>query len=154
MKRKMPCMLMAVVAAAAAAQESPPAPAPAASPCEILTVDDVKSALGGNWQVWEDMGSEEVCVYQASPTSMVTLTLFHDPVGAEKILEVRRQLAGAGVIPVEGLGPGAFRLQMSTANTIAFGKGQTAARIEMSHQASADTAVLEKLAQAIYARLP
>ena len=153
MNRKLPGVLMAVLAAAAAAaQESPPAPA--ASPCSVLTVDDVKSALGGDWQVWQDMGSEEVCVYQASPTSMVTLTLFHDPVGAEKILEVRRQLAGAGVIPVEGLGPGAFRLQMSTANTIAFGKGQTAARIEMSHQASADTAVLEKLAQAIYARLP
>lgn len=153
MNRKLPGVLMAVLAAAAAAaQESPPAPA--ASPCSVLTVDDVKSALGGDWQVWQDMGSEEVCVYQASPTSMVTLTLFHDPVGAEKILEVRRQLAGAGVIPVEGLGPGAFRLQMSTANTIAFGKGQTAARVEMSHQASADVAVLEKLARTIYARLP
>lgn len=153
MNRKLPGVLMAVLAAAAAAaQESPPAPA--ASPCSVLTVDDVKSALGGDWQVWQDMGSEEVCVYQASPTSMVTLTLFHDPVGAEKILEVRRQLAGAGVIPAEGLGPGAFRLQMSTANTIAFGKGQTAARVEMSHQASADVAVLEKLARTIYARLP
>lgn len=153
MNRKLPGVLIAVLAAAAAAaQESPPAPA--ASPCSVLTVDDVKSALGGDWQVWQDMGSEEVCVYQASPTSMVTLTLFHDPVGAEKILEVRRQLAGAGVIPVVGLGPGAFRLQMSTANTIAFGKGQTAARVEMSHQASADVAVLEKLARTIYARLP
>lgn len=154
MKKKLLGVLAAVAGAAALAQDPPPAPAAATSPCDILTVDDVKSALGGNWQVWQDMGSEEVCVYQASPTSMVTLTLYHDPMGAEKILEVRRQLAGAGVIPVEGLGPGAFRLQMSTANTIAFGKGQTAARVEMSHQASADAAVLEKFARAIYARLP
>ena len=34
------------------------------------------------------------------------------------------------------------------------GIGQTAARLEMSHDASADTALLERLARAVYARLP
>jgi len=142
--------LVAVAAAAAQAQ----APAPEVAPCKLLALEDVTAALGGSWQVWQDMGSEEVCVFQASPTSMVTLTLYHEPVGAAKILDVQRQLAGAGAVPAEGLGAGAFRLKMSSANSIAFGKGQTAARLEISNDASTDTAVLEKFAQVIYARLP
>ena len=39
-------------------------------------------------------------------------------------------------------------------NSIAFGKGQTVVRIEMSNAASTDTTILEKLAQAAYARMP
>jgi hypothetical protein len=142
--------------AVTAAQAAEPAlqPAQRVSPCKLLLEQDVKSALGGSWQVWEDMGSEEVCVFQASPTSMVTVTLHHDPMGAEKILEVRRQLAGEGAKPVAGLGAGAFRLQMSSANSIVFGKGQTVVRIEMSNAASTDTALLERLAQAAYSRMP
>jgi hypothetical protein len=154
MNRKVFGLLLALSAAAAAAQEPAAPPPKSTPPCELLTEQDVKAALGGSWQVWQDMGSEEICVFQASPTSMVTLTLYHDPMGAEKILEVRRQLAGEGAVPVEGLGPGAFRLQMSSANSIAFGKGQTAARLEMSHDASADAALLERLARAVYVRLP
>jgi hypothetical protein len=154
--------LLALLASAAAQAQAPvaqpqdPVAAPPAgpAPCKLLTEADVKSALGGSWQVWQDMGSEEVCVFQASPTSLVTLTLYHDPMGAEKILGVRRELAGAGAKPVEGLGTGAFRLQMSSANSIAFGKGETVVRIEMSNAASTDTAILEKLAQTAYARLP
>lgn len=146
--------LALLVAAAAQAQE-PAAPPPAGpSPCKLVTEQDVTSALGGNWQVWQDMGSEEVCVFQASPTAMVTVTLYHDAVGAEKILEVRRQLAGEGAKPVAGLGTGAFRLQMSSANSIAFGKDDTVVRIEMSSAASTDTAILEKLAQTAFSRMP
>jgi hypothetical protein len=154
MNTKIAGILAAAVAMAAAAQEPSPGPTQSAAPCSLLTEADVKSALGGNWQVWQDMGSEEVCVFQASPTSMVTLTLYHDPAGAAKILEVRRQLAGESAKPVEGLGPGAFRLPMSSANTIAFGKGETAVRLEVSHDASADAAVLENFARVVYARLP
>ncbi len=70
------------------------------SPCKLLTKDDVKAALGGGeWQVWEDMGSEEVCVFQGSPTTIVTLTLFSDTMGAAKILELRKQLAGPARSP-------------------------------------------------------
>lgn len=138
---------LALIACAAAQAQD-------ASPCKLLTEADVKAALGGTWQVWQDMGSEEVCVYQASPTSLVTLTLYHDPMGAEKILEVRRQLAGEGATLVEGIGPGAFRLQMSSANSIVFGKGQTVARLEMSNDASGDATILEKLAQLAFSRLP
>lgn len=123
-------------------------------PCKLLTEADVKAALGGTWQVWQDMGSEEVCVFQASPTSLVTLTLQHDPMGAGKILEVQRQLADDVAKPVEGLGAGAFRLPMSSANSISFGKGETVARLEMSNDASTDTTILEKLAQLAYSRLP
>jgi hypothetical protein len=124
------------------------------SPCKLLTEADVRAALGGTWQVWQDLGSEEVCVFQASPTNLVTLTLYRDPIGAAKILEVRRQLAGDGAKPVEGLGAGAFRLEMSSANSVVFGKDQTVARLEMSREASPDTAILEKLAQLAYSRLP
>jgi hypothetical protein len=147
-------ILALLASAAAAAQEAPAPPPQGPAPCKLVTEDDVKSALGGSWQVWQDMGSEEVCVYQASPTSMVTVTLYHDPIGAEKILDVRRQLAGGGAMPVEGLGTGAFRLQMSSANSIAFGKGQSVVRIEMSSAASTDAAILEKLARAAYSRMP
>lgn len=149
--------LLASVAllAGAMAQAQDAAPPPAGvSPCKLITEVDVKAALGGTWQVWQDMGSEEVCVFQASPTSMVTVTLYHDPMGAEKILEVRRRLAGDVAQSVGGLGPGAFRLQMSSANSIAFGKGQTVARVEMSNEASTDAAILEKLAQIAYSRMP
>lgn len=139
--------IAALLACAAAQAQSP-------APCKLLTEADVKAALGGTWQVWQDLGSEEVCVFQASPTNMVTLTLYTDPIGAGKILEVRRQLAGDGAKPVQGLGAGAFRLQMSSANSIVFGKGQTVARIEMSNDASPDAAILEQLAQLAYSRLP
>ena len=124
------------------------------SPCKLLTKGDVKAALGGEWQVWEDMGSEEVCVFQSSPTAIVTLTLYSDAMGAAKVLEVRRQLVGESAKPVMGLGEGAFRLAMSSANTIAFGKGQTVVRIEMANSVSSDTAVLEGFARTVYERLP
>ena len=140
---------LALLASAAASAQTQNVP-----PCKLLTEADVVAAFGGTWQVWQDMGSEEVCVFQASPTSLVTLTLYHDPMGAEKILEVRRQLAGDVAKPIEGLGVGAFRLQMSSANSIAFGKRQTVARLEMSNDASTDVAILEKLAQLAYSRLP
>lgn len=147
-------ILVLLSAAAAQAQDAATQPPQGASPCKLLTEQDVKSALGGSWQVWQDIGSEEVCVFQASPTSMVTVTLYRDPIGAEKILEVRRQLAGEGAKPVAGLGAGAFRLQMSSANSVVFGKGQTVVRIEMSNAASTDTALLERLAQTVYSRMP
>jgi hypothetical protein len=125
------------------------------SPCKLLTKDDVKAALGGEWQVWEDMGSEEVCVFQGSPTTIVTLTLYSDPMGAAKILELRRQLAGASAFPVAGgLGDGAFRLAMSSANSIVFGKDQTVARLEVATAVTSDTALLERLARTAYERMP
>ena len=124
------------------------------SPCKLLNKDDVKAALGGEWQVWEDMGSEEVCVFQASPTTIVTLTLFTDPSGAANILQVRKQLAGASAFPVTGLGPDAFRLAMSSANSIVFGKDQTVARLEVATAVTSDTALLERLARTAYERMP
>ncbi len=153
MKRIVPAILVVLTTTATLAQE-PSANPPATSPCKLLTAEDVSSTLGGHWQVWQDMGSEEVCVFQSSPTSMVTLTLYHDPMGAEKILQVRRELAGDIIKPMQGLGAGAFRLEMSSANSIAFGKGQTVARIEVSRDASSDVAVIEKFAQLAYGRLP
>jgi hypothetical protein len=148
MKRIAIALALLLAAAAAQAQEA------RLPPCKLLTEADVKAALGGSWQVWQDLGSEEVCVFQSSPTAIVTLTLHHDPMGAEKMLEVQRQLAGESARPVEGLGPGAFRLQMSSANSLIFGKGQTVARVELANAVSTDAAVLEKLAQAAYARMP
>ena len=124
------------------------------SPCKLLTKEDVKAALGGEWQVWEDMGSEEVCVFQASPTTIVTLTLFTDPSGAANILQVRKQLAGASAFPVTGLGDDAFRLAMSSANSIVFGKDQTVARLEVATAVTSDTALLERLARTAYERMP
>jgi hypothetical protein len=154
MRRIAAAVLAPLAVTAALAQEPAAAPPAGIPPCKLLTGDDVTALLGGHWQVWQDMGSEEVCVFQASPTSLVTLTLYHDPMGAEKILDVRRQLAGESAKPVDGLGAGAFRLQMSSANSIAFGKGQTVARIEMSNDASTDPAVLEKFARLAYGRMP
>jgi len=124
------------------------------SPCKLLTKDDVKAALGGEWQVWEDMGSEEVCVFQASPTTIVTLTLLTDPTGAASVLALRKQLAGASASPVTGLGDDAFRLTMSSANSIVFGKGQTVARLEVATAVTSDTALLERLARTAYERMP
>jgi len=124
------------------------------SPCKLLTKEDVKAALGGEWQVWEDMGSEEVCVFQASPTTIVTLTLFTDPSGAANILQVRKQLAGASAFPVTGLGDDAFRLAMSSANSIVFGKDKTVARLEVATAVTSDTALLERLARTAYERMP
>jgi hypothetical protein len=100
------------------------------------------------------MGSEEVCVFQASPTTIVTLTLFTDPSGAANILQVRKQLAGASAFPVTGLGPDAFRLAMSSANSIVFGKDQTVARLEVATAVTSDTALLERLARTAYERMP
>ena len=124
------------------------------SPCKLLTKEDVKGTLGGEWQVWEDMGSEEVCVFQASPTTIVTLTLFTDPSGAANILQVRKQLAGASAFPVTGLGDDAFRLAMSSANSIVFGKDKTVARLEVATAVTSDTALLERLARTAYERMP
>jgi hypothetical protein len=124
------------------------------SPCKLLTKEDVKAALGGEWQVWEDMGSEEVCVFQASPTTIVTLTLFTDASGAANILQVRKQLAGASAFPVTGLGDDAFRLAMSSANSIVFGKDKTVARLEVATAVTSDTALLERLARTAYERMP
>jgi len=124
------------------------------SPCKLLTKEDVKAALGGEWQVWEDMGSEEVCVFQNSPTTIVTLTLFTDPSGAANILQVRKQLAGASAFPVTGLGDDAFRLAMSSANSIVFGKDKTVARLEVATAVTSDTGLLERLARTAYERMP
>jgi hypothetical protein len=125
------------------------------SPCKLLTKDDVKAALGGEWQVWEDMGSEEVCVFQGSPTTIVTLTLYSDPTGAAQILELRKQLAGPSAFPVAGgLGDGAFRLAMSSANSIVFGKDQTVVRLEVATAVTSDIALLERLARTAYERMP
>ena len=144
--------LIAFTAALALGVLSGPAVAQV-SPCKLLTKDDVKAALGGEWQVWEDMGSEEVCVFQNSPTSIVTLTLFTDPSGAANILQVRKQLAGASAFPVTGLGDDAFRLGMSSANSIIFGKDKTVARLEVATAVTSDTGLLERLARTAYERM-
>ena len=145
-------LLIAFTAALALGALSSPADAQV-SPCKLLTKDDVKAALGGEWQVWEDMGSEEVCVFQASPTTIVTLTLFTDPSGAANILQVRKQLAGASAFPVTGLGDDAFRLGMSSANSIIFGKDKTVARLEVATAVTSDTGLLERLARTAYERM-
>ena len=128
--------------------------ADALEPCKLLTEADIRAALGGQWQVWQDLSGDEVCAYQGSPTAIASLTLFDDPMGAEKILEVRRQLAGDRAKPVSGPGKGAYRLDMPTANVIMFGKGETVVQLEVSHAASRDPATLDRLAAIAYGRLP
>jgi hypothetical protein len=128
--------------------------AAAKSPCELLTEADVRGALGGQWRMWQDLSSEEVCAFQSSPTAIVSLTLAADPMGAVQILELRRTAAGDRAKAVDGLGEGAYRLAMPSANVVMFGKGDTVAQLEVSFDASPDAAVAERLAKSAYDRLP
>jgi hypothetical protein len=128
--------------------------ATAKSPCELLTEADVRGALGGQWQVWQDLSSEEVCAFQSSPTAVVSLTAFSDPMGAQTMLDIRRTAAGDKARAAEGLGPGAYRLVMPSANVILFGKGETVLELEVSFDASPDASVAEQLAKSAYDRLP
>jgi hypothetical protein len=128
--------------------------ATAKSPCELLTEADVRGALGGQWQVWQDLSSSEVCAFQGSETAVITLTTFSDPMGAATMLDIRRTAAGDKASAAEGLGPGAYRLAMPSANVILFGKGDTVAQLEVSFAASPDAAVAERLAKSAYDRLP
>ena len=49
MNRKVFGLLLALSAAAAAAQEPAAPPPKSTPPCELLTEQDVKAALGGSW---------------------------------------------------------------------------------------------------------
>jgi hypothetical protein len=124
------------------------------SPCKLLTASDVQGALGGQWQVWQDLSSDEVCAFQSSPTSVISLTLASDPMGAATMLELRRAGAGDKARSVSGLGEAAYAIAMPSANVVMFGKGNTVAQLEVSFAASQDPAIAEKLAQAAYARMP
>lgn len=125
-----------------------------ANPCAILTEADVRSVLGdGPWRVWQDLSSAEVCAFQRSPEAIVTLTLDSDPMGADKILEVRRQIAGDRATPAPGPGEGAYRVATPSGQALVFGAGDTVAQVEVSNGASGDPAVVDRLAQAVYARL-
>jgi len=128
--------------------------APAVAPCELLTLPDVQDAVGGQWRVWQDLSGEDVCAYQSSPSSIISLQVVSDPMGATAILELRRTAAGDKARPADGIGEGAYRLVMPTANVVMFGKGETVVQLEVSFAASTDTAVAEKLAKAAYDRLP
>jgi hypothetical protein len=128
--------------------------AAAKSPCELLTAADVRGALGGQWQVWQDLSSSEVCAFQGSQTAVITLTTFSDPMGAATMLDIRRTAAGDKASAAEGLGPGAYRVATPSANVVLFGKGDTVAQLEVSFAASPDAAVAEQLARSAYDRLP
>jgi hypothetical protein len=124
------------------------------SPCKLLTASDVQGALGGQWQVWQDLKSDEVCAFQSSPTSVISLTLASDPMGAATMLELRRAGAADKAKSVAGLGEAAFAMATPSANVVLFGKGDTVVQLEVSFAASQDPAIAEKLAQAAYARMP
>jgi hypothetical protein len=130
------------------------AAATAVPPCQVLTEADVRAALGGEWRVWEDLSGDEVCAFQGSPAAIISLTLASDPMGATRILELRRQAAGDKAMQATGPGEGAYRLAMPSANVIMFGKGDTVAQLEVSYAASKDATVVDKLAKAAYDRLP
>jgi hypothetical protein len=131
-----------------------PGAAQALEPCKVLTEADVRAALGGEWKTWTDLSGEDVCAFQGSPSAIVSLTLASDPMGAARILEARRTLAGDKVKPADGPGDGAYRLAMPAANVIVFGKGDTVVQLEVSYAASKDTAVVDRLAKTAYERLP
>jgi hypothetical protein len=145
-------MLNAVLGAAALGLAA--GGAAAMSPCDLLTEADVRGALGGQWQVWQDLSSEEVCAFQGSPTAVISLTAFSDPMGAQTMLDIRRTAAGDKAQAAEGLGPGAYRLVMPSANVVLFGKGETVLELDVSFAASPDAAVAERLAKSAYDRLP
>jgi hypothetical protein len=124
------------------------------SPCKLLTAADVQGALGGQWRVWQDLSSDEVCAFQSSPSSVISLTLASDPMGAARMLELRKAGAGDKAKDVASLGEGAYALVMPSANVVMFGKGDTVAQLEVSFAASPDAAIAQKLAQAAYERMP
>jgi hypothetical protein len=140
------CAVLALVMPLAAAR--------ALEPCKVLTEADVRAALGGQWQVWTDLSGEDVCAFQGSPSAIVSLTLASDPMGAARILEARRTMAGDKAQPADGPGDGAYRLAMPAANVIMFGKGDTVVQLEVSYAASKDVAVVDRLAKIAYDRLP
>ena len=128
--------------------------AAAPEPCELLTLADVRAALGAQWTHNAKFSEGEVCAYQAAAVAAVSILLTSDAAGAASILAGRRQLAGSKATAAPGPGDGAYFVDTPWAIAIVFGNGDWVAQIEATPAATRDRAVLEKLAQAAYGRLP
>ena len=124
------------------------------TPCNLLTLADVQSALGAPWKLNVAFSEGEVCAYTGPPKAVVSLLLTSDPMGAPAILAGRQKLAGDKAKPAAGPGAGAYHVTTPQAIAIVFGKGEYVGQVEASPAATKDWAVLEKLAKAAYDRLP
>lgn len=153
--RSIPCRVSALILIlASTASVAPAARADGPAPCDVLTLADVKAVLGPPWMKNEDFSAGESCAYQAAPAATVAIILTSAPSGAAAMLEGRRKLAGAKAQPAPGPGEGAYRVTTPNAIAIVFGKGDHVAQVEATPAATHDWAVLDKLAQAAYGRLP
>ena len=124
------------------------------TPCALLTLADVQSALGAQWKLNEAFSEGEVCAYTGPPKAVVSLLLTSDPMGAPAILAERQKMAGDKAKPAAGPGAGAYHVTTPQAIAIVFGKGEYVGQVEATPAATKDWAVLEKLANAAYGRLP
>ena len=142
---------MAAVLALAAAHVSIAADV---EPCNILTASDVRRVLGPEWKFVESVSGDAVCGYMAATNAFTTITLYYSEDGAGSVLAMRRKMAGERATLAEGPGAGAFRFSTPLANVILFGKGDWTAQLDLTIAASADTALLDRLARRAYDRLP
>src|SRR5262245_44462760 len=124
------------------------------APCEVLTASDVRRVLGKEWTFVESVSGDAVCGYMGATNAFTTITLYYSEDGAAPILDMRRKMAGERATPLPGPGAGAFRFATPMANVILFGKGEWTAQLDLTLAASADTALLDRLAKRAYDRLP
>ena len=142
------------IAIALAIATSAPALADDIAACDLLKLADVKSVMGSEWKRNETFSAGETCAYQGAPTAVVTIILTSDSSGAAAILAGRQKLIGDKAKPATGPGTGAYQVTTPRTIALAFGKGNFVAQVEATPDATADFAVLNRLAALAYRRLP
>jgi len=125
-----------------------------ADPCQLLTAADVKSAIPGEWKQDAQGAKDGICAYEATRGKSLAIIAKQVSQGSAMVLGINMRAAGAKAKPAPGPGSGAFRVASRTNNAIQFGKGNYVAHIEANMAATKDPAILDRLAKAVYDRLP
>ena len=124
------------------------------NPCQLLTEADVKAAIPGEWKQDAQGAKDGICAYEATGGKSLAIIAKQVSQGSAMVLGINMRAAGAKAKPAPGPGSGAFRVASRTNNAIQFGKGKYVARLRANVAATKDPAVLDRLAKAVYDRLP
>ena len=124
------------------------------SPCQLLTEADVKAAIPGDWKQDATAAKDGICVYSAAGGKSLAVLAKEVSEGAAFVLAINLKAGGDKAKPAPGPGSGAFRVAEGTNNLIQFGKGNHVALLRANMAATKDPAILDRLAKAVYDRLP
>jgi hypothetical protein len=124
------------------------------NPCQLLTGADVKAAIPGDWKQDAQAAKDGICAYEAAGGKSLAIVAKQVSEGAAMVLAINLKATGDKAKTAPGPGAGAFRVAAKTNNAIQFGKGNYVAHLKANLAATKDPAILDRLAKAVYDRLP